>query len=345
MKSATTGIGSLPHHNIDAALAYSFKHGIPFLPQIPIRNPWEYMIPQALEDLPGLRVEPDGQTSLSPEIWESRAAVTNERLARAFKESKADPHAFEAFEPSASTSSSWQAFLWELQEQKKTVAKIQLAGPMTCEWTLRLSDGTSADKSPDISNQIFRLVLARALAMTRRLQASNVTPILFLDEPGLYAYSSSNPRHVATFQELKLMIQTLRKEGVTVGLHCCSNADWRSILSMELNYLSLDTSLSLESLLTSAQQELVNFLDRGGRLSLGVIPTGRSSALRSLNARELFVDLKSQLLAGLESETRVRQVLDQALYTPACGLALQSIPDAELISDTLREFFTLTRNS
>jgi hypothetical protein len=54
--ATTTGIGSLPHHNIDAALSFSFKTGIPFLPQIPIRNPWEYMIAQALENLPGLQV-------------------------------------------------------------------------------------------------------------------------------------------------------------------------------------------------------------------------------------------------------------------------------------------------
>ncbi len=53
----TTGIGSLPHHNIDAALAFSFQATIPFLPQIPIRNPWEYMIAQALEGVPGLEVE------------------------------------------------------------------------------------------------------------------------------------------------------------------------------------------------------------------------------------------------------------------------------------------------
>lgn len=343
--SATTGIGSLPHHNIDSALAYSFKHGIPFLPQIPIRNPWEFMIPQALSDLPGLRVESDGQAWLNPEIWTSRAAKTNERLAQAFQNSKTDPHAFESFEPSASTSSSWQAFLWELQESGKKLAKIQLAGPMTCQWALRLSDGTSADKQTDMTSQIFRLVLSRALAMTRRLQAIGVTPILFLDEPGLYAYSPSNPKHVATFQELKLMVQTLRKEGVLVGLHCCSNADWRAILSMELNYLSIDTNLSLESLLTVAKPALVNFLERGGRLALGVIPTGRPSALRSLKARELYVDLKAQLLAGLESESLVRQVLSQALYTPACGLALHSIPDAELISDILREFFGLTGNS
>lgn len=40
LTAQTTAIGSLPHHNVDAALAFSFQLGIPFLPQIPIRNSW-----------------------------------------------------------------------------------------------------------------------------------------------------------------------------------------------------------------------------------------------------------------------------------------------------------------
>ena len=345
LNSATTGIGSLPHHNIDSALAYSFLHGIPFLPQIPIRNPWEFMIPQALEDLPGLTVERDGATLLNPEIWASRTAALNERLATAFRTGKDSPQAFEAFEPSAATSSSWQAFLWELQEAGKKIAKIQIAGPMTCQWVLRLTDGSGLDKFPDISSQIFRLVLARSLAMTRRLQAAGITPVLYLDEPGLYAYSAANPRHLATIQELKLMVQTLRKEGVIVGLHCCSNTDWKSVLAMDLSYLSIDTNLSLENLLSSASEQLPGFIKRGGRLSLGVIPTGRSSALHSLDAKELFEGLKSKLLQGLGDPKLVAQILRQAIYTPACGLALHSIADAELISETLNEVFKYAQNS
>lgn len=337
MKSATTGIGSLPHHNIDSALAYSFKHGIPFLPQTPLRNPWEYMIAQALEDLPGLRVERDGEVFVNPEIWASRAAALNQRLTEAFAKGAESPRAFEDFEPSSATSSSWQAFLWELQESGAKLAKIQIAGPMTAQWALRTQTGTSLDKFPDIGSQIFRLVLARSFAMIRKLQAASIQPILFLDEPGLYAYSADNPKHLATFHELKLLIQTLRKEGATVGLHCCSNTDWRSVLSMDLSILSLDTSLSLESLLLVAKDELVGFLNRGGRLSLGVIPTGRSSALHSLDASQLFDEVQGKLSIAL-GESMTKRVLSEALYTPACGLALQSIPDTELILDSLNEF-------
>src|SRR4051812_4546085 len=95
-----TGIGSLPHHHLDTALEYSLKMGIPFLPQIPIRNPWEFMIAQALEGLPGLQVENEGEVSLNIEIWQSQSHLLNRRLQTAFATWPQNQNAFEFFEPS-----------------------------------------------------------------------------------------------------------------------------------------------------------------------------------------------------------------------------------------------------
>jgi hypothetical protein len=366
----TTGIGSLPHHNADAALDFSFRHGIPFLPQIPIRNPWEYMIAQALEGLPGLQIDADGSVTLNTDVWISRAASFSERLADAFatlagpQDASGMPDSrLERFEPGASISSCWQPFVWELEERHIRLAKIQIAGPMTAQWALKLvesGDGQARpvqaaafiEKNPELSTQIFRLVLARALAMGKRLQRAGVQPLLYVDEPGLYAYSPQNPRHVLALQELKLVIQALRKEGVLVGLHCCSDTDWATVLGLPLHVLSLDTALSLESLLQSAAtgggDELERFVEQGGRLSLGVIPTGRSSLLHSLDATELYAGLVGELrskLAGRAGGTELAaRILREAIYTPACGLALQSTADAELILEALTQFETAARS-
>src|SRR3954463_13036566 len=95
----TTCIGSLPHHNVDAALEFSFRTGIPFLPQIPVRNPWEYMLPQALEGMPGLQTESGGGVAINAEIWRSRKADFESRIGAAFDQGGA---ALEAFEPGPS---------------------------------------------------------------------------------------------------------------------------------------------------------------------------------------------------------------------------------------------------
>ena len=335
----TTAIGSLPHHNVDAALEYSFRLGVPFLPQIPIRNPWEYMIAQALEGLPGLQVERDGEVKLGFDVWKTRAEAFQKRL----DEALADPanDAFESFEPSAASSSCWQPFVWELSERGVRRAKVQIAGPLTSQWALRLQDGTPADRHPDLTRQIFRLVLARGIAMIRRLKSAGASPVLYLDEPGLYAFSASNPRHLVALQELKLLVQSLRKEGAQVGVHCCSDTDWSAVLGLGIDYLSIDAGLSLRGLLqVRYEQSLTQFLERGGNLSLGVIPTSRLASYAP-SAHSILADLleafaSSPAWAG--KPEAVKRILRGALFTPACGLALSTIADAELVLNVLNEF-------
>lgn len=333
----TTAIGSLPHHNIDAALAASFQLDIPYLPQIPIRNPWEYMIAQALEGLPGLIVDKDGTVTLDVTVWAGRSRTFNERLLNAFSVMGAKRDAFESFEPSAATSSGWQPFLWELEERGVKLAKIQIAGPLTAQWALRLSNGANITTYPELASQIYRLVLARALAMSRRLQAGGIQPILFLDEPGLYGLNHSDPLHALALQEVKFLVQALRKESVIVGLHCCSNTDWNAVLNLGLDYISIDTHLSLESLLSTGGAA-VQYVEGGGKFSLGVIPTSKELT-RTPNAKDLLAELLDQFSRHWPTRPDlVKRVLSQALYTPACGLALHNPADAEVILSTLAEF-------
>jgi methionine synthase II (cobalamin-independent) len=335
-----TGIGSLPHHNVDTALDFSFKMGIPFLPQIPIRNPWEFMIAQALEGLPGLQVEEGGEVQLNVDVWESQSHRLDQRLRTAFSQGPGKKEAFESFEPSAAISSCWQPFLWELQEKDLKVAKIQIAGPLTCQWGLKLRNGQSPDKYPELSSQIFRLVLARAMAMTHRMILLGIEPILYLDEPGLYALDPSHPKHLLCLQELRLMVQTLRKEGAQVGLHCCSNTHWESIFNLGIDYLSIDTSVSLGQALKASQGiALKEFIESGGKLSLGIIPTTRSSVLHSLDTRELTQGLLEDLHSWYPQPEFIKKILREAIFTPACGLALQSTSDAELILEKLVEIY------
>ncbi len=333
-KPMTTGIGSLPHHNIDTALAYAFKFEIPFLPQIPIRNPWEFMVASALEGLPGLQVEKEGLAYINIDVWEGRSKSFNERLLQAFAHA-ADPYAFESFEPSNATSSSWQPFLWELGERESQVAKIQICGPITAQWALRLSNGKTVEHYPELGAQIFRLVLARAIAMGRRLLKQKVEPIIFLDEPGLYGLSSESPKHLLSLSELSLVISALKKEGITVGLHCCSNSNWEKILSLGIDYLSIDTHLSLNSLFEK-KTALKNYLKAGGRISYGVIPTNLTVDANETAKERLtsFVDT----LKTLEDKNLLHSMTQEALLTPACGMALLSPETTESVLADLQQF-------
>lgn len=338
----TTGIGSLPHHNADAALEFSFRMGVPFLPQIPIRNPWEYMIAQALEGLPGFQAERDGSCTMNSELWDARAGEFGRKLTNAFARSEKAPDAFEPFEPSSATASCWQPYLWELEERGRTLAKVQIAGPLTSQWALRERGDPLRE---ELTTQIFQLVTARALAMCRRLQSAGIQPLLYLDEPGLYALNPAEVRHQLALRELSLVVQALRKENVLVGVHCCSNTHWPAVLGLGLDFISIDTELSLASLLQGSAQEshpLRTFLRGGGRLSLGVIPTGRGPLLHSIQVKEIFAKLMETFAAEWGQEPELaRKVMNEALFTPACGLALHTVADAEHALEALTEFHDL----
>src|SRR5207237_1163664 len=72
---------------------------IPAAPQLPRRDPAEYMVPQALDGLPGVHPEPDGSVFLDPNEWMRGAAVFDARLERTLEQGEGR----ESFLPTAAS--------------------------------------------------------------------------------------------------------------------------------------------------------------------------------------------------------------------------------------------------
>lgn len=337
----TTQVGSLPHVTVDASLQYAFRSKVPFLPQIPIKNPAEYMIPQALEGLPGLVSPGKGEVALDFESWKKHFPKKQEELEKVFQKAPRSKKVFDEYQPSDETYNCWRPFLWELNDRKVKFAKIQLAGPLTSQWALRLTDGTPADRFPEIGMQIFRLVLARATAMTRALREIDVTPLFFVDEPGFYCLNKQSPRHLLGIQELKIFIQSLQKEQALVGLHCCSNTDWKTILGLGIDVLSIDTGLSL-NLMAKNADEVRNYVTEGGRFSFGVIPTARGAAdLEGFDLDLAFEKFQMDWYDNGITADELKGIVKKSFFTPACGLALHRVEDTEIILGYQHEFANL----
>ena len=327
---STTAIGSLPHTQLEMALQQAFLVDIPYLPQLPLRDPAEYMVPQALDGMPGLRFDKDGNGALDVSEW--RKGWLDARLERAIDKGEA----LSQFEPQPAALAAWRPFVWEVEQRKTPLAKVQLAGPMTLRWALRTTDGKPLADLPDgaeVEAQILRLVLARSLAMARRLREAGATPIVFLDEPGLVAFDRKNPRHLVALQELRVLILALQREGAWVSVHCCGNTDWAALLALPWDIVSLDARLSLGAVLGTGEV-FARYLASGGILGLGIVPTNIVPGAIVNPAKELEAML-SAVPAALE--LAAPGLLARCLLTPACGLALRSVMDAEGILERLRE--------
>jgi hypothetical protein len=321
---AITGIGSLPHSQMEMGLQMALAVDVPYLPQLPAGNPRGLMVPAALEGLPGLELAEDGSCQVDLGAWEAGRGELDERLDQALKSGGAG-----SFLPTPAAERALQPFLFEVRERKLAFAKAQLAGPATVRWSTRLSGGGVVADHPGLDAQVFRLVLARALALVQALRATGTTPIFYLDEPGLYALNTADPRHLAVLTELRLLVAALRREGALVGLHCCGNTHWPALLGLGLDVLSFDVRLSLDALLESSAA-VRTFLDAGGAFSLGIVPTNLGEEADPV---ELVRAAETSFAAALPGRS---DALRTVLLTPACGLGLRSVADTERIFANVR---------
>ncbi|MBI3181572.1 MAG: hypothetical protein HYZ28_05475 [Myxococcales bacterium] len=330
---ATTGIGSLPHTQQELALQMALQVDVPYLPQLPSDHPSELMIPSALEGLPGMSFDGEGLCLVDMETWLGQREGFGMSIEVALQSG-----ALEAFEPSSQACRAWKPFLWEVETRKLPFAKVQIAGPCTVRWVAMASTGKPASEVEPLDQQIFRLLLAKSMALVRAVRKAGATPILFLDEPGLYALDRRNPRHLLAMQELRMLALAIQREGGLVGVHCCSNTDWQALLELGLDVLSIDVRLSLDAVLEE-QPAFWSFLSCGAALSLGIIPTDLAS---SYQVDELVEAVEAGLRATVPASD-FGAVLSQMLITPACGLAMRSVVDSERSFDELRQAQRLLR--
>jgi hypothetical protein len=125
------------------------------------------------------------------------------------------------------------------------------------------------------------------------------------------------------------MVSALRREGALVGLHCCGNTRWSALLDLGVDLLSFDVRLSLDAVLDEPRA-VARFLDRGGAFSLGLVPTDLG---QEADPDELARAVETSFAAALPDRP---EALRHFVATPACGLAMRSVLEAERIFEQLR---------
>ena len=334
-----TGIGSTPHADEAAAVALILQtfEEIPFWPQLPRRAFWENMYAQYSEHLPGIRVDGEKITVQLGNGWLEEA----EAFYASFLEEDPDRFALTA-------------------EYAAGLHRLLAGGPIAGAWAVKghvtgpISFGlqvTDQELRPSLYDDSMRDVIVKnalrhAQWQERELRKVCPRTILFIDEPFLSMVGSayaSLPREqvIASLEEVMAGL-----EGWT-GAHCCANTDWSLLLGTSVDILSFDAYEYAETV-ALYPGELRAFLERGGMLAWGVVPSSGDAAetITVEEAGEVF----ERALVLLEGKGFERpRLLAQSLITPACGTGTLSVPAAEHVfqvtrelSDGLREEYDLS---
>ncbi|MFC2044157.1 methionine synthase [Chloroflexota bacterium] len=325
-----TAIGTMPHTNSLAACSLVARHlkDIPVWPQLPSRSYLENMCAQYSEGFPGVVVE-EARTYVDTSLDLTRPL---DELYTAYLENDTNKYGISHnFATGIRT-------LLSLENLSPLAIKGQVTGPVT--WGLTVTD---ENRKSIIYHDIFgdmvpKLLRLKASWQEKALSQISKNTIIFVDEPYMAAFGSisimlSNERIISLLEEVFGGISGLK------GVHCCGNTDWSILLRTSADILSFDTYNYAQSL-SLYPKEIKEFLNRQGAIAWGIVPNEAK-----LLAKETVASLKDRLFEAMVPFTRngvpFKQLLEQGLLTPNCGLA--RLPNEEATAQVLELLTELSK--
>jgi len=302
----TTAMGILPHTDVERALDLALSLDIPFWPQLPKVSYFEDMYVQALEQFPGVLINSTQQRilfDLSKFYEEVPAYLEKERDLQTFRLTEAFSLVYHRF----------------LEKDLSHYAAIrgQMISPISLGLKVIDENQKAIINHDEVKEILFDFIRKKVNQQYRELQKKHPHAFVWVDDPGLglifTAFSGYNESQARTDLDHFL----LGWEGPR-GIHLCARPDWDLLLRSRLDILSFD-SFSCGAVIVK-YGSLKEFLDRGGVVSWGIVPT--STELLEQETVESLMALLEKLWEDLvQRGIRREKVLHQSLLAPAtCNL-------------------------
>lgn len=256
----TTAMAVMPHKNVDRALSMALSLDIPFWPQLPLYSYYEDMYVQASEHFPGIMLDMEKRTlRFSTEKFMSEV----EEAMNHFEEP-------EYFDISNIYSVVYHRFL-DMDLSQRAAIRGQLEGPISFGFNVVNENDRPILFDDTVRPFLYEFMARRINVQLLRLKKRNPNAFMFVDEPGLqYLFSAmSGYNDVDAHADMEMFFGMIDRPR---GVHLCGNPDWDFLLSLDLDILSLDVYSNGE-IFASYAKAISRFLDRGGVLVWGMVPT------------------------------------------------------------------------
>ncbi|MFP3983617.1 MAG: hypothetical protein ACLFV2_08005 [Desulfurivibrionaceae bacterium] len=343
-----TLIGSIPTSGHQEALDLIFSHtpAIPLWPQLP-GNPLEGMLSQFIEGFPGI-IEKDDRTyfdSESPGFEQEHLAFFEDYLEVSEDTSLLEGSRFQVSRERANG----LYLLLEAAKEKKNIAALkgQITGPFTVLTGLKDQNNKDAYYDPTLREIVLKGLAMKAAWQVRLLGKLNRPVILFMDEPALAGLGSSSfisiSREDIAADQTEI-INSIHQAGGLAGVHVCANTDWPLLLSLDYDIINFD-AFSFFDRFVSSLNEINSFLDRGGIIAWGIVPTSDEEDIGSQDCKALASLWENHASALVNDKRDMKDLLRQSLITPSCGTGSLSPENACKVLELTRDVSAILRDN
>jgi hypothetical protein len=320
----TTAMAVMPHKDVDRALELALSLDVPFWPQLPHVNYYEDMYVQASEHFPGILLDLEKRTlrfSMGKFVAEFEEAIAH------FDEPG-------YFDISEQYSVVYHRFLG-MDFADRPAIRGQIEGPISFGFNVVDQDDRPILFNDTVRPFLLEFMAKRVNAQLQRLKLLNGNAFMFVDEPGLQFLFSAMAGYsdIAALVDMERFFEMIERPR---GIHLCGNPDWDFLLGLDMDILSLDV-YSNGDIFAQYSASIRKFLDRGGRLVWGIVPTNfepfEEESLDTLESRliNIWDALKKK---GIDRDF----LLSRSMLSPATCCLVN--PDGE---KTVEEAFEATR--
>ncbi len=343
-----TLIGSLPLKDHDEASDLVFSHTpeIPIWVQLPAYRE-EGMIFQFLENMPGLTITDERcyvdtlKDSFQKEIidfYEDYMAITVGKKDLASSR----------FGLSKETAGGFHVLLERLENPPVAPAAVkgQVTGPVTFTTGVKDNTGRALFYDDQLRDAAVKLLALKARWQARKLAEFGYPVIIFLDEPALAGFGSSEFIGMSSDDVkscLNEVIDAVHQEGGLAGVHVCANSEWSLILESSADILNFDAYSYFDRLLLY-EKPLKAFLAQGRVIAWGIVPTLNNDDIDKENVESILEKIYSQADKMSALGIDPGDIFANSLITPSCGAGSLTVDRAvkvlsltQSVSEKIRE--------
>ena len=293
-----TGIGGLPHLDAEQAVGFALRNmELPSIPRLPRRSPAEGVIAQAMVGMHGITIGQYGSVCVHPDQIDSLAPLSTDLQHDAFV-------GFRTFLDLAPV---------ELGRDYDGWVKWQFVGPVTFGLAL-MRAGVPISEA---FSSAVRAIRSRVQHLLEAVEVAlpHCSQIVFIKEPALSELMKPG-FPIAPETAIDLVSGALAAIETTAmsGLHCCGLGDIPSQLAAGPAILSLPVAPEI----AESAGYLIRFLETGGYIAWGVVPTTGPIATSAERPWRQLCALWCELVQRGADPALLR---NQSLVTPECGLS------------------------
>ena len=343
LKLKPIAIGSLPHSNPEEAMEIVLKdfYEIPFYPQLANVSRNEDMICQFMEGFPTFNAS--DYSNFVPDVENDNFLNALEDFFVDYEEIISDIKSplIEKYAISKEYSSTFSIFEKIIKENKPAYAKGQITGAFTVATSINDKNDKAIIYDETLQDVVVKLLSLKALWEIKRMKQANpnIIPIIFMDEPSVSQIGSSayltisDNEVISMIKEISDLIQT---NGALSAIHCCGKCDWRIAIKTGVNIINFD-SYSFFDNFCAYHKEVKTFLQNGGKLAWGMVPTFDEKLLETLKVQDLEIKFYKSVKNLTNNEIDEKLILDNSIITSSCGAGALTLAGARKAMDLIKE--------